>query len=886
MDYCYTGLIEAEKPPIAQALNRMLDPKSPAFDHPHSAKVSKMITQVSMELDGLADGSNRYDTHRDRLIAAHEAATHRPYAKLIQAALPEVTKGIQEWLGSQQESHRPHSAYLPLSSLEVTQVAFLGLQATTNIVASGKDARACCFGIGKLIEEEVMASDFQKRDPKKFKRLVDRAIKEHSSRSHRVKAVKAGFAHDGAAWENWSNIFRVRVGEPVLNAILLKSEIFETFVDEETGVLHVGLTPIAAATVMEMEEKERWQRPVFYPMLQKPTPWTAFASGGYKVEEVRERVKLVRSATKDHRKKVETAIRNGQMRHFLEALNSIQETPMRVNPWALNLVKFAWRKGLSLKKFPRKEMLGDIAFPENYADLDAFTKKGWRMRASKVKKRNRQIIATALMLQQDLAIADKLLEAGGAFYLPHNCDFRGRIYPLPTFNQQRNDHVRGLLEFSHGMPLGDTGAYWLAVHLANCGDFGKISKQSFDNRVQWVEDNEEMILRIASDPTVNLEWTKADCPFSFAAACREWAGYRKEGMTFVSHLPIGLDGSNSGVQHYAAALRAPRDGSHVNLIPQDKPADIYQAVANVVLAKLKREEDKPFSEKSHISCLALAQQWLTFGVSRSTVKRNVMTFGYGSEKFGFTEQLRGDLMEPLDLDVMDGKLEAHPFGPDSGYLAAAYLASKVWEAVNEVVQEVAKGMKFFQEVAAVLASEQKPVTWATPLGFPVIHSYHQWDEKTIEVFLFNRGVAVTDVTSHDKIIEGDKVLKRVKMNLRTEPKKTLKKTKQRSAVAPNVIHSMDATHLLQTVNASVKEGISHFCLIHDSFATHAANTGRFGAIIRETFVALYENFDIFQEVHKAAKEVLSEEGRKKLPNVPPRGSLNLQEVTKSLYAFA
>jgi hypothetical protein len=79
------------------------------------------------------------------------------------------------------------------------------------------------------------------------------------------------------------------------------------------------------------------------------------------------------------------------------------------------------------------------------------------------------------LFAQDVATAERL--SCGAFYTPINCDWRGRVYPIPHFNFQRDDRVRALFLFNEGMPMGDDGLWWLKVHVANCGDFDKISKR-------------------------------------------------------------------------------------------------------------------------------------------------------------------------------------------------------------------------------------------------------------------------------------------------------------------------------------------------------------------------------------------------------------------------
>ena len=110
------------------------------------------------------------------------------------------------------------------------------------------------------------------------------------------------------------------------------------------------------------------------------------------------------------------------------------------------------------------------------------------------------------------------------------------------------------------------------------------------------------------------------------------------------------------------------DAYLVNLIPQDKPNDIYQAVADKVIEYVKADKDQP-----------IAETWLRFGINRKIVKRNVMTYGYSSKLFGFQDQLIEDLMRPLDRAVKTGELDEHPFGDFTGQREAAqYLARKNW----------------------------------------------------------------------------------------------------------------------------------------------------------------------------------------------------------------
>ncbi|MGG2362616.1 DNA-directed RNA polymerase, partial [Salmonella enterica] len=84
---------------------------------------------------------------------------------------------------------------------------------------------------------------------------------------------------------------------------------------------------------------------------------------------------------------------------------------------------------------------------------------------------------------------------------------------------------------------------------------------------------------------------------------------------------IALDGSCSGLQHYAVSLRDAAGAALVNLLPATQPADIYGQVAQMVAGRVEQDAAAGCPE---------AVEWQAFGVTRATVKRSVMTFAYSS----------------------------------------------------------------------------------------------------------------------------------------------------------------------------------------------------------------------------------------------------------------
>lgn len=57
----------------------------------------------------------------------------------------------------------------------------------------------------------------------------------------------------------------------------------------------------------------------------------------------------------------------------------------------------------------------------------------------------------------------------------------------------------------------------------------------------------------------------------------------------MSKLPVALDGSCSGIQHFSAMLRDEIGGNAVNLIPAELPQDVYGMVAKKVIEQAQAD---------------------------------------------------------------------------------------------------------------------------------------------------------------------------------------------------------------------------------------------------------------------------------------------------------
>jgi DNA-directed RNA polymerase, mitochondrial len=171
----------------------------------------------------------------------------------------------------------------------------------------------------------------------------------------------------------------------------------------------------------------------------------------------------------------------------------------------------------------------------------------------------------------------------------------------------------------------------------------------------------------------------------------------------------------------------------VNLTPQAIPQDVYETIATRVRQHV--DGDVECYEDTH-----LAQMWLAHGVDRKVVKRNVMTYFYGSSAWGMAEQLREDLMRPLAEDVKTGKRKEHPFGEDEGNEAAKYLAKITYSTIERVVKRPAEAKKFLQDLTVAATREGLPLQWRTPTGFPWVNRYYKQETEQVRLHLHSIGV--------------------------------------------------------------------------------------------------------------------------------------------------
>ncbi len=372
--------------------------------------------------------------------------------------------------------------------------------------------------------------------------------------------------------------------------------------------------------------------------------------------------------------------------------------------------------------------------------------------------------------------------------------------------------------------LDERGNYWLGVHLANCCG---VDKAPFEQRYQWTVDNAEAICGWAEAPLENTGWMLNDKPFQALAAS----------MAFIEpdkpcHIPIQMDGSCNGLQHYAALGRNTEDAETVNLIDAEVPSDPYSLIAARVAEEVAREA------RWHKPHAALVDGL----IDRKVCKQTVMTSLYGVTHIGARRQIYA-------------QLAAKGMDPQHLFNASQYLARRFLECIGDVCPAASKIMAWLLECAKCIG-KQNLVTWTTPLGFPVEQDYQTHATKDVITILQTMRMY------------------RPQGKVRPQP------GRQANGFSPNFIHSIDASHLLMTAGRCAKLGMP-FAGVHDSYWTTASHVDDMHRILREAFVDLHER-PILENLAAELSEAFTDAN---IPDPPTPGEFDVSRVLASQYFF-
>jgi DNA-directed RNA polymerase len=836
-----------------------------------------MTRQAELESDSVLLGQHRYAASRKN---QGESATS-PGKYQTQEALPALAQAIElfvEQAAKPDVAGRKHRALPYLLHILPEQAAYLTIRYAIDGAAANQKINTLALALGsavedhihllKLSEQEFTGADGEVRTGGLYRKVMEQ-VKKATSERHRKAVLRHVVAKYAVDTLDWSDTDKLHLGTKLVELLDETSTLVTLRRDTEghhNTPVKIVFTDEAQAWFDQSHDRASTWSPVHLPMIAPPRDWHIEEStthmpadgvgpsllrkrivGGYITRAIR-RANMVQSRLPGGLARMV----NAGMQNVFDAVNATQRTPWRINRQLLAVMREARTGG---DRFQSLFVEADLPLPARPAGvslsigMDQLTLDqrealmSWKRDAALVYESNARLRSKRIGVAQKLWVANKFVDEA-AIYFPHYLDFRGRIYPFASYlNPQSSDTGRALLEFAEGKVLGERGLFWLKVHIANL--FG-VDKVSFEERVKWVNGNLEALLDSAALPLDGMQlWVTADSgknKWQALAACMELAGALVAGRAYVSHMPIAMDGSCSGLQHYSAMLRDPVGGAAVNLVPQQKPGDIYTEVATRAQALIDRSTD------------GMAACWKGGKVVRKIAKQPTMTLCYSATVFGMQSQI-AKAVEGLGGAEYLGGADVRP--------SCVYMAGVIWDAIGATVVAAKEAMGFLKEIAKLAAEADMPIKWTAPSGFLVEQGYREPIGK--RVHLHYKGIELKLMLTRD----GDKLARK----------------KQVASVAPNFVHSLDSAHLMATVNLGTDNGLTHWACIHDSFGVHAADVDTLHACIRESFIEQYTP-DVLARLREEIVAQLPAELAEKIPAVPLQGTLDLAAVRDSAYFFA
>lgn len=828
--------------------------------------------QVELEKEAVDMGYARTMAAQNNMTAKGNFDQTAVGRKLIKSYVEPVTEAIKELVFKR--TPRMRKTYSVLQAAEPDVLALVSLTNLVTCLGTALDERDLKHGnmtltriaknAGKLVEEHLKFKKFELENAALFHRVLETA-KERNSTDYRytVRILTNAMNKADVGWNSWSTDIQILVGMDLVTAADAVCDWFEIrSISKHDRTLVVDFT----------EEGKKWIQtskhqavsladPPFIPMIVEPESWSDLHNGGYLSPRLRYRAPLMKSNNRRSYKSKELDMHLADILDAdcvaIQAVNVLQQTSWRVNTDILGIAQLVWDSGLAagmpstspieIPECPIKDVKKEDMTPDQEA---AFS--DWKVEA-------RQAHVSEVLRRAELHQFARAINGGAKFqnetelYFPMMLDFRGRTYCRSTvLSFQGMDLSKSMLRFSTAKAL--TAAGIRPFKIQGAGKFG-YDKVSYDERIKWVDEQAEKWIAVAESPeNTTSVWTKADKPYQFLAWCQEFAGYAKHGAAFESHLPIALDGSCNGLQHFSAMLLDPVGAEAVNLAPSDKPQDIYQRVADVAWKKVRFAAGSPDASEQDKEYALMLMTWVRekglAGLPRSATKRSVMTLPYGSTLTSCKEYVSIWFVETFKIDPQDKERRK------MRWKLANWLANLIWGSIGEVVIAARGAMQWLRKVARMVGKQR--LSWIAPNGWPVVM---QTNKQVLNRITHNAYNSRYTLDVYDMLPDVD-VNKHV------------------NGVSPNFVHSVDAAHLHMVTLAAQEEGIASLAMIHDDFGTHAADIDKLQRIIRSEFVSLHETRPL-ESFRQQMINILGES----VPELPEYGDFDLQLVKKSEYFF-
>lgn len=422
------------------------------------------------------------------------------------------------------------------------------------------------------------------------------------------------------------------------------------------------------------------------------------------------------------------------------------------------------------------------------------------------------------------------------FYLHTHADWRGRIYTHCFYlSYQGSDLSTALLQFWSGISLTQEGVDNLYVYGATLYNHA-LNKESILDRIDWVKKNKYEILKMNPDFLL-----KAESRFQFTAFCLEIIKLEQDPNVKVC-IPVFIDATCSGIQHLSAMVADSELGNLVNLTAKeskDKPKDIYQELVEPINNAINKYG------LTHPEYKSLSNLYF----KRDELKRPIMTQNYNVSIFGMKQQLfellnvKNNEIKPQNEFYVNNVTQIlKPYPQKEKIIGHSkegkeiLLNHKDLIKISMIIKEVIfikypvlkEIYNYFLIIANIMERLHLPVQWLTPTGAVITQEYKKRTKSKVRIFLHKKAkvnviLKISDKTDHRK---------------------------QKDGIIPNVIHSLDSSHIINLINDLPSNFGAPILTVHDCFGTHPNLLDVLDFRLKEEFISIYIENNFLKTFHK------------------------------------
>jgi DNA-directed RNA polymerase len=741
--------------------------------------------QIKLETQAVYDGIQKLRSNTKKAEQNAYASSTVYAQRMLKDAIPEVAKEIVRLRNTRLLRGAAGPALAPLVQytlgLEPEVLAMITLKTLFDVCTDPKDRAGLVNNVidkvGIAVEQEAKWRYFNKQDPELIS-WINRAHHSGKGLHYRDYDATRRFKEKGIHWAAWPRLSRVKIGAAFAEAACQVTGWWskELRMKGKLRSLHLMPTPQMLEIIAGLMERAELFAPLNLPMLVEPNDWSNDHAGGYLTNEVRRGNKLVRTF----------GVPCLQGETPLAFLNHLQKVAYRINPFILEVANRLEEDSYKIEsaKFIPEDRRALPSKPHDIA-TNKEARFNYRKEAAAVYDHNSTSLKRSIRTKLTLSMA-RMFAKEERYYLPWSFDYRGRVYPIPSFlTPQDTGFAKSLIQFAEGEPLSERGLYWLRFQLATTAG---LDKASMEERQEWALAHESLFSRIAMDPLGQLsEWEWVDEPFLFLAACEEYHALVVAKSRSHTHLPAAVDATCSGLQVLAGLSHDRSTAALVNVAPGDRPSDAYKAVANAVNPNLP-------------------QEW-GIELSRSDVKRVVMTIPYNAKALSNRSYIR-EALAKRGAEITPEQL--------------TLIVSLTRAAMREIVPGPMQVMDWLnKEIKGAIKRGLPHIEWTTPSGFNVKQDLRHIETERIKTHLLG------EVKLNIGVSEGGPDIKH-----------------HANAGAPNLIHSADASILA----IGLKQFASPFTVIHDSVLCLANHMDDLNAAVRSAYAECFTEHSLLHDL--------------------------------------